>query len=189
MRKVHLWGDWVGSDSQNSQPFSQKSQKTEFFTCPSENLDKNLSEKNQCSPKKICCTQFYISCFINFSVTLTKKPGHSKNTFSLHSLAQSQFHSNPKNSKTASHFHSSLTLCQNFISIHPHIRPWRPFKKKTVFFHFVWFWLFSHSTYYLNLLRSKFKENQPEQVGGPTIFEFTETTTRMRLVNAKKRKN
>ena len=105
MRKVHLWGDWVSSKSQNSQPFSQKLHLKVFSPCHAKKMRKNFLHKKFLITRNISLIKFYISCFIKIFVSPTKKPGHPKNRFMC------RFHPSPV-------LHVSTNCSYNFCSFY-----------------------------------------------------------------------
>ena len=78
MHNVHLWGDWVSSKSQNSQPFSQKLHLKVFSLCHVKKMRKNFLHKKFLITRKFPSSQFYISCFIKIFVSPIKKQGIQK---------------------------------------------------------------------------------------------------------------
>ena len=81
MHNVHLWGDWVSSKSQNSQPFSQKLHLKVFSLCHVKKMRKNFLHKKFLITRKFPSSQFYISCFIKIFVSPTEFYLFSKDWF------------------------------------------------------------------------------------------------------------
>ena len=80
MRKVHFWGDWVTSDSQNSQPFSQNLGFSVIFWFFAKKGCKNFSHKKLEKSKNVCPGELYIFCFMNFFVSPSTRMWHPKNS-------------------------------------------------------------------------------------------------------------
>ena len=79
MRKVHFSGDWVASNSQNSQLFSRNFGFSVNFWFFAKKWCKNFLHKKLKKNKNMYLGEFYIFCFINFFVSPSTKMWHPKN--------------------------------------------------------------------------------------------------------------